>query len=59
MKLLNGNTHVRVRNSDGCTVLECGCAHTDTRWLQMCDAHHAEWFKRHAAPRGAKEERTS
>jgi hypothetical protein len=35
--LLNGNTHERQRSSDDVTVLPCGCAHTATRWLQMCD----------------------
>jgi hypothetical protein len=35
--LLNGSTEIRQRNSDGCTVLDCGCAHTPTHWLQMCD----------------------
>ena len=35
--LLNGSTEIRIRSSDGCTVLPCGCAHTDTHWLQMCD----------------------
>lgn len=40
--LLNGSTHIRVKNSEGCIVLDCGCAHTDTRWLQMCDEHYQE-----------------
>jgi len=47
MKLLNGNTAPRVRSSEGCTVLECGCAYTDVLWLQMCDAEYAEWHARH------------
>lgn len=42
MKLLNGTKEPRSRNSEGCTVLDCGCAHTPTTWLQMCDAHYAE-----------------
>lgn len=40
-------TDVRVRSSEGCTVLDCGCAHTDVAWLQMCDVHAAEWQARH------------
>lgn len=38
--LLNGATEVRVRSSEEVTVLLCGCAHTPTRWLQMCDADY-------------------
>lgn len=49
MHLLNGYTEIRVRSSEGCTVLPCGCAHTDTRWIQMCDACYAEWSARHSA----------
>lgn len=48
MKLLNGNDTVRQRNSDSCTVLACGCAHSDTRWLQMCDPHGTEESTLHA-----------
>ena len=40
-RLLNGNTTERQRNSEGTTVLACGCAHTDILWLQMCDEHYA------------------
>lgn len=35
IKLIFGDT-VRVRNSEGVTVLPCGCAHDDHKWLQMC-----------------------
>lgn len=40
--LLNGSKEIRQRNSENCTVLACGCAHTDTTWLQMCDADYTE-----------------
>jgi hypothetical protein len=43
MRLLNGNTTVRQRNSEGCTILPCGCAHTDVLWLQMCDPCATEY----------------
>lgn len=49
--LLNGSTEQRVRSSEGCALLPCGCAHTTgelQRWLQACDAHHTEWQERHA-----------
>lgn len=42
MHLLNGYTESRTRSSEGCTVLPCGCAHTDTTWVQMCDEHWQE-----------------
>lgn len=51
MHLVNGSTEVRHRSSDGCTVLTCGCAHTDTRWLQLCSAHYADWHALHNRPR--------
>jgi len=51
MKLLNGNATPRVRSSEGCTVLACGCAHTDVTWLQLCDAHWFEWSGLHDAAR--------
>jgi hypothetical protein len=47
VKLLNGNLAPRVRNSEGCTVLDCGCAHDSIRWLQMCDADWADYEGRH------------
>jgi hypothetical protein len=45
--LLNDSTEVRQRSSDGVVVLDCGCAHTDIRWLQMCDAHFQPDHQRH------------
>ena len=51
MILLNGNTTPRVRSSEGCTVLPCGCAHTEREWLQLCDAHGSEWQSLHDAAR--------
>jgi len=48
---INGNTTVRVRNSEGCTVLPCGCAHTVSAWVQLCEAHYAEWRDLHEAAR--------
>lgn len=51
MKLLNGSTEVRSRNSEGTTVLACGCAHTDVMWLQMCEPHHAETAALHEQAR--------
>jgi hypothetical protein len=47
IRLVNGNTQQRVRNSEGCTVLDCGCAHTAIEYLQMCDKHFTEWQKLH------------
>lgn len=43
MHLMNGNTTVRTRTSDGCEVLPCGCAHTALEWHQLCDEHFAQW----------------
>lgn len=39
---VNGNKHVRVRNSEGVTVLPCGCAHEEVMWIQLCDEHFQE-----------------
>ena len=47
--LLNGNKTERVRSSEGCTVLDCGCAATATEWVQMCEPHFAEWDARRRA----------
>lgn len=47
--LMNGNAAVRVRSSEGCEVLPCGCASTALEWLQLCDAHANEWRELHAA----------
>jgi hypothetical protein len=47
MHLMNGQKHKRERNTEGCTVLECGCAHTEVMWLQMCDEHWQHWQERH------------
>ena len=52
MRLLNGNATERSRSSDGTRVLDCGCAHTDVMWLQMCDAHAAETDALHAQAQG-------
>lgn len=49
--LLNGNTAERSRSSDGCTVYPCGCAHTDTHWLQLCDAHYGPTLALHQQAR--------
>lgn len=49
--LLNGSAAPRVKSSDGCTVLPCGCAHTEREWLQFCDAHMAEWRAMHDSVR--------
>lgn len=48
--LLNGHTEPRVKSSEGCTVLPCGCAFTDwpSEWRQMCAPSAAEHFARHA-----------
>ena len=51
LHLLNGTPAPRVRSSEDCTVLECQCAHTDSKWLRMCAAHWAEWSDRHEAAR--------
>lgn len=49
--LLNGTPAPRVRNSEGCEMLACGCAHNGTRWLQLCEAHFLEWSGLHDASR--------
>lgn len=49
MQLLNGNKSARVRSSEGVDVRPCGCASDAVAWLQLCDAHHAEWHAMHAA----------
>ena len=49
LHLLNGTAAPRVKSSDGCAVLPCGCAHTDVTWLQMCDVHFAEFAALHGA----------
>lgn len=45
---MNGLIHVRVKASEGCAVLACGCAHNETMWLQLCDTHYQEWLQLHA-----------
>jgi hypothetical protein len=55
VKLLNGNTAPRTRNSDGCTVMACGCAHTEREWLQLCDPHSEEFDALGRAARAARE----
>lgn len=44
---MNDTPAERTRSSDGCTVLPCGCAHTDTKWVQLCEPHYLEWYDRH------------
>ena len=46
--LVNGSKEIRVRNSEGCTVLPCQCAHTDVMWAQMCHPHFEEDRNLHA-----------
>lgn len=41
--LLNGHQAERARSSEGCIVLECGCAYTDREYVQMCAEHAEEW----------------
>lgn len=53
VRLVNGTAAPRVRNSEGCTVADCGCAHDATRWLQLCEAHFTDWQDRHEAARVA------
>jgi hypothetical protein len=57
MKLLNGNTIVRQRNSEGCAILKCGCAHTDVMWVQMCTPCYATWETLHEAGIVGRKER--
>lgn len=40
--LINGSKEPRSRSSESVTVLDCGCAHTPTMWLQMCRLHYTE-----------------
>ena len=47
--LLHGD--VRERSSEGTRVAACGCASTDTRWLQLCEPHAATWIELHEAAR--------
>lgn len=47
VRLVNGHKTPRVNNSDGCTVLACGCAFTDREFIQMCGDHFDAWFDRH------------
>jgi hypothetical protein len=49
--LVNGSPSVRQRNSEGCALLACGCAHDDIRWLQLCESHWLEWSGLHDASR--------
>ena len=52
LHLMNGTAAPREKSSDSCSVLTCGCAHTTgelQRWLQMCDAHFAEYAALHGA----------
>jgi hypothetical protein len=51
--LINGSTAVRVRSSEDCTVLDCGCAHSAVLWTQMCLAHWSAWSELHATARMA------
>lgn len=51
IRLVNGSAAVRQRNSEGCALLACGCAHDDIRWLQLCEAHWLEWSGLHDASR--------
>ena len=51
VKLMNGHTEQRVRSSDGCTVLPCGCPHAEREIVQMCDEHYAEFDARHRQAR--------
>jgi hypothetical protein len=62
-RLMNGTAAPRVKATEGVTFVtdtgkpdgvRCGCAHLEREWLQMCDAHYAEWHARHVealAPR--------
>lgn len=48
---MNGYTSERVKSSEGTTVLDCGCAYTPARYLQMCDPHYQPWHQRHEQAR--------
>jgi hypothetical protein len=41
--------HARTRSSEGVTVLDCGCAHDEIRWLQICKPCYAPWKELHDA----------
>lgn len=43
--LMNGQRHTRVKNSEGVTVLPCGCAHEEIMYLQLCEEHWQEWTR--------------
>lgn len=58
-RLLNGHTSVRVKSSDGVTVLPCGCAYSEREWLQMCDAEWKEWHARHVAALSGRDARST
>lgn len=51
--LINGSTVVRSRESEGTTILECGCAFTDSpyQWTQMCRPHCVETAELHERAR--------
>lgn len=53
VRLMNDATEARVRSSEGCNVLPCGCAHSDVAWLQLCDAHWQDWHMLHTRARPA------
>lgn len=43
--LMNGQRHTRTRGSEGVTVLDCGCAHAEVMWIQLCDQHYQELMR--------------
>lgn len=55
--LVNGSTRVRERNSEGCAVLPCGCAHDERQWLQLCDVAFHLWGGRHMQARLSHDDR--
>jgi hypothetical protein len=57
--LLNGSKAERVKNSEGCTILSCGCAHLEREWIQMCETHHAEHEARHQLAQQQHQEKFS
>lgn len=57
--LVNGSKAPRVYNSEGCTVLPCGCAYTEGvagMWLQFCRPHWAQLEELRAEARRAHAE---
>jgi hypothetical protein len=57
LHLMNGAKAPRVKNSEGCTVLDCGCAFIEVagiqQWVQMChgpesENHYTDWLDTHA-----------